>query len=120
MASAVVSDNFETGSGAIPLLGGASVENRICSAWVHFDGTGTVYIRDSFNVSSVTDLGTGSYQANFTTSMATSNYCYLMTTQNNTDVGSNGRYTHSVKVYIRTLASSAYDRPTVCVAIFSN
>jgi len=44
------------------------------SAWVNFDGTGTVAIRDSFNVSSVTDNGTGDYTVTFTTAMANANY----------------------------------------------
>jgi len=45
-----------------------------CRAWVNFDGTGTVAIRDSGNVSSVTDLGAGDYRVNFTTAMPDANY----------------------------------------------
>lgn len=43
-------------------------------AWVNFNGTGTVAIRDSFNVSSITDNGTGQYTVNFTTAMPNANY----------------------------------------------
>jgi hypothetical protein len=43
-------------------------------AWVNFNGTGTVAIRASFNVSSITDNGTGDYTVNFTTAMADTNY----------------------------------------------
>jgi hypothetical protein len=43
-------------------------------AWVNFNGTGTVAIRASFNVSSITDNGTGDYTLNFTNAMADSNY----------------------------------------------
>lgn len=43
-------------------------------AWVNFNGTGTVAIRSSYNVSSITDIGTGSYKANFTTAMPNANY----------------------------------------------
>lgn len=43
-------------------------------AWVNFNGTGTVAIRDSFNVSSITDNGTGAYTVNFSTAMANANY----------------------------------------------
>jgi len=46
-----------------------------CRAWVNFDGTGTVSIRESGNVSSVTDNGTGDYTVNFTTVMPDTNYC---------------------------------------------
>jgi hypothetical protein len=45
-----------------------------CRAWVNFNGTGTVAIRDSGNVTSITDLGTGFYKANFTTNMPDTNY----------------------------------------------
>jgi multidrug efflux pump subunit AcrA (membrane-fusion protein) len=43
-------------------------------AWVNFNGTGTVAIRASSNVSSITDNGTGDYTVNFTTAMADANY----------------------------------------------
>ena len=43
-------------------------------AWVNFDGTGTVAIRASYNVSSLTDNGTGDYSVNFTTAMVDANY----------------------------------------------
>jgi hypothetical protein len=46
----------------------------LCRAWVNFNGTGTVAIRASFNVSSITDNGTGSYTVNFTTAMPDANY----------------------------------------------
>ena len=43
-------------------------------AWVNFNGTGTVAIRASGNVSSITDNGVGSYTVNFTTAMPDVNY----------------------------------------------
>ena len=45
-----------------------------CRAWVNFNGTGTVAIRASGNVSSITDNGTGNYTVNFTTAMPNANY----------------------------------------------
>jgi hypothetical protein len=45
-----------------------------CRAWVNFNGTGTVAIRESGNVSSITDNGTGDYTVNFTTAMPDANY----------------------------------------------
>ena len=45
-----------------------------CRAWVNFNGTGTVAIRGSGNVSSITDNGTGDYTVNFTTAMPDINY----------------------------------------------
>lgn len=45
-----------------------------CRAWVHFNGTGTVAIVASGNVSSITDNGNGRYTVNFTTAMPDANY----------------------------------------------
>jgi len=45
-----------------------------CRAWVNFNGTGTVAIRASGNVSSVIDNGVGDYTINFTTAMEDANY----------------------------------------------
>ena len=47
-------------------------------AWVNFNGTGTVAIRASLNVSSITDNGTGDYTVNFATAMVDADYCYLV------------------------------------------
>jgi hypothetical protein len=43
-------------------------------AWIRFDGTGTVAIDASGNVSSITDSGVGTYEVNFTTNMPDANY----------------------------------------------
>lgn len=45
-----------------------------CLAWVNFNGTGTVAIRASGNVSSITDNGTGDYTINFTNVLPDANY----------------------------------------------
>ena len=50
-------------------------------AWVNFDGTGTVAIRGSTNVSSITDNGTGKYGVNFMTAMPDNNYCTVAETK---------------------------------------
>jgi hypothetical protein len=55
-----------TVSGTAPLY--------MCRAWVNFNGTGTVAINASGNVTSITDGGTGTYTVNFTTSMTDANY----------------------------------------------
>lgn len=43
-------------------------------AWCHFNGTGTVAISDSFSTSSLTDVSTGQYKANWTNSLSNSEY----------------------------------------------
>jgi hypothetical protein len=54
--------------------GNSTEIGTLCRAWVNFNGTGTVAIRASFNVSSITDNGTGDYTVNFTTAMPDANY----------------------------------------------
>ncbi len=51
-----------------------NTENYKCRAWVNFNGQGTVAIRGSGNVSSITDNGTGDYSINFTNAMPDTNY----------------------------------------------
>lgn len=58
---------FNSGYGSVATAYG-------CRAWVNFNGTGTVAIRDSGNVSSITDNGTGQYYVNFSNSMTDTNY----------------------------------------------
>jgi len=59
---------------------GSSAVAYGCRAWVNFNGTGTVAIRASGNVSSITDNGTGDYTVNFTTAMSDANYsCVALT-----------------------------------------
>jgi hypothetical protein len=59
---------FNSGYGSVATAYG-------CRAWVNFNGTGTVAIRGSGNVSSITDNGSGAYTVNFSTAMPDANYC---------------------------------------------
>jgi hypothetical protein len=57
-----------------------------CRAWVNFNGTGTIAIRASGNVSSITDGGVGIYTVNFTTAMADVNYAVSISCNKDNDV----------------------------------
>jgi hypothetical protein len=57
---------------------GSSAAAYGCRAWVNFNGTGTVAIRASGNVSSISDNGTGNYTVNFSTAMPDANYSTVM------------------------------------------
>jgi hypothetical protein len=58
-----------------PSAGGTTYSARgIAKAWVNFNGTGTIAARDSENVSSLTDNGTGDYTVNFSNALADANY----------------------------------------------
>lgn len=104
-------------------------------AWVNFNGTGTVTIRRSFNVTSITDNGAGSWTVNFTNPMVDSSYAFSVSGPLNSGVDGRVTYgaawqaadgtgkvmtTSSLKVMCYLLSSNAMnDSETVSVAIFS-
>jgi len=63
---------FNSGYGSVATAYG-------CRAWLSFNGTGTVAINDSGNVTSITDGGAGIYTVNFTTNMPDANYSCMAT-----------------------------------------
>ena len=70
----------QTGTKTVPT---ETVVAGSAKAWVNFNGTGTVAIRDSFNVSSITDNAVGDYTVNFSTDMSSVDYCPVsMSTRN--------------------------------------
>ncbi len=69
--------SIANGNGTITIN---STINNI-NAWVNFNGTGTVAIRDSSNVSSITDNATGNYTINFTTPFSNSNYAAALSVE---------------------------------------
>jgi len=62
----------------------------LCRAWVNFNGTGTVAIRASGNVSSITDNNTGDYTINFTTVMPDANYNFVFGSNSGATTGTDG------------------------------
>ena len=64
----------QDGSATVP---SQTVISGSAKAWINFDGTGTVAIRAAFNVSSITDNGTGDYTLNFTTALSDANYAIV-------------------------------------------
>ena len=91
------SAQFATVSGTAPIY--------TCRAWVNFNGTGTVAIRESGNVSSITDNGTGDYTVNFTTAMPDANYSSQITTSLES-VGNEGSV--GLQSYATAPTTSAY------------
>lgn len=78
---------------AVELDGGQAGNAPIFAAraWVNFNGTGTVAIRGSGNVSSITDNGVGDYTVNFITAMPNGNYTVVSTGVTNPVGGLDGR-----------------------------
>ena len=96
-----------------------------CRAWVNFDGTGTVAIRASGNVSSITDNGTGDYTINFTTAMPDANYAANIACTNEVNVQHGvGFITTQTTGWIRlgfynpANSADAVDKSIVGVSIF--
>jgi hypothetical protein len=78
------------GSGIIKLKANGVTTNAL--AWVNFNGTGTVAIRSSYNVSSITDNGTGDYTVNFATALSDADYAVATTAMVVNDQGSSFQF----------------------------
>jgi hypothetical protein len=92
---------------------GTTEQGQLCKAWVNFNGTGTVAIRASYNVSSITDNGTGDYTVNFTTALADANGGVTAITWRNTT--STPDYSRQTQVYqdgTSTIRVVTYDSST--------
>ena len=99
--------------------------SQLAKAWVNFNGTGTVAIRDSYNVSSITDNGTGDYTVNYSTALNNSNYCALGSSRvvigtRTSVVGFSNYTTTSIRLETINLTNNLQDEDTNCVSIFSN
>jgi hypothetical protein len=113
-----VSGNF-TASGDLLFNSGygSAAVGYGCRAWVNFNGTGTVAIRASGNVSSITDNGTGNYTVNFTNAMPDTSYAAICGAQADGNVDSTA--TGSVTVFTHQFnGSTPIDSSIVCVSIF--
>ena len=113
-------------TGALNATGSAPI--YACRAWVNFNGTSTVAIRASGNVSSITDNGTGDYTVNFTTAMVDANYSVSVSTSGVASAGAaNGNRwintgiisSSTVSVVQRNSGNALEDSPQGFVAIFS-
>jgi hypothetical protein len=126
MAGKVVVSTLNNDTGVLATQNGMT---GIAKAWVNFNGTGTVAIRDSFNVSSITDNGTGNYTVNFTTAMPNANYSILVTTKETDNAtvsgdGTNGMAysysTTSVRALTASCGGVTVDPVFVNVSVFSS
>ena len=116
-----VSGNLSFNSGY-----GSSAVAYGCRAWVNFNGTGTVAIRASGNVSSITDNGTGLYTVNFTTAMPDANYAHSgsggkLTTGSISDIDVSRVNSSASNIRIETVRGSnntVTDFDYIAVAIF--
>jgi len=93
-----------------------------CRAWVNFDGStntaGFCTIRGSGNVSSITDLGSGSYEVNFTTAMPDGNYAVTWEVDQVMPYVPNLQSSTSARVESRNSTNTNVDGSICVVAIF--
>ena len=66
-----------------------NLQQGLAKTWVNIDGTGTIAARDSLNVGSLTDNGTGTYDINFTNNFGNINYCMVVGGFGGSGIGSN-------------------------------
>ena len=117
--STIKANDIQNASGGIPTVKG---QKLIPTAWVNFNGQNTVAIRDSENVSSITDISTGNTSVNFATTMANANYTATMG-DSNTGSGTwtnSGRLTAFTTSSLRTITTNTgayYDESLVCVIV---
>jgi hypothetical protein len=118
-AASVSGSNFQFNSGY-----GSVATAYGCRAWVNFNGTGTVAIRASGNVTSITDNGTGLYTVNFTTAMPDSSYSVPVggsqdgfSSTANYGIGVYGYSTSSVSIACRTEANAYADFQFINAAV---
>lgn len=83
-----------------------AVTVRDAKVWVNFNGTGTVAIRASFNVTSISDNGVGDYTVNFTNAMSDVNYAWIGNAKNSTNSSSAANMTVSQYLSQSNTASS--------------
>ena len=107
-------------------------KGQLAKSWVNFDGENTVAIRDSFNVSSITDNGTGDYSINFSSSMSNDDYSCVMQPSINPHNGvshgvlyiysESAQTTSAVRlIHCNPSASSqTIDKEVVCAVIFGD
>lgn len=94
-------------------------EPRMATAWVNFNGTGTVSIRDQYNVASLTDIGVGRYSVTISSSLSDTNYSVISSASKNLANNSyiSGSYNHTVSsVSIRSATPSDTDQDVEIVS----
>lgn len=107
---------FNSGYGSVATAYG-------CRAWVNFNGTGTVAIRASGNVTSITDNSVGNYTVNFANALADTNYAYTFGLKSGNLTNPNGAGMLATNVNSFSFGTweggnISNDYASVCVAFF--
>jgi len=95
MASLLKVDSLTgvTTAGSISVTGEGNstttnLQQGLAKSWINFNGTGTIATRDSFNLSSLSDIGTGEYSVTIASAMSNTNYAVIGAVGRNANDGS--------------------------------
>lgn len=125
LTTPTISGNANMTGGTKYQVGGVATN---ALAWVNFNGSGTVAIRSSYNVSSITDNGTGDYTVNFTSALTDANYGFALSCQGagagNTFIGveqhqGTAPTTSAIRLIVKQ-GNTSLDRDYVCLTVFGN
>jgi hypothetical protein len=123
MAGRLVTSTLNDDTGVLATQNGMT---GVAKAWVNFNGTGTVAIRNSFNVGSVVKNSSGNYTVNFTTAMPNANYASIILggeegqTQTPAAVNTGAYTTTAFRFAIGRSGVGPVDTPFVSVAFLSS
>ena len=120
-----------TTAGSISVVGEGNstttnLQQGLAKAWIDFNGTGTVAIADSFNITSITDNTTGDYSVTIANDMGNANYVHAGNSggANSTSVGAvyafdqgTARTTTLFRVYLLNASANPVDTPTVNIIV---
>ena len=121
---------MEVESAAAALVVGPNqVKNSpgVAKAWINFNGTGSVSIRDDYNISSIVDNGTGQYEINIATNFSNADYAITGTSSGTNQTTVNAVFvnqtssptTGTVDIFTAT-EGGAIDRQIVSLAMFGD
>jgi hypothetical protein len=112
------------------VLNSSVTGQKLAKAWVNFDGTtntgGLCTIRDSFNVSSVTDNGAGDYYLNYANNLANDDYVVSFGARATSGGGnafarlSNVMSTSQTRFLVKDLSGNSIDGETVTATVFGD
>tara|TARA_R100001460_G_scaffold88176_1_gene129679 strand:+ start:1581 stop:1964 length:384 start_codon:yes stop_codon:yes gene_type:complete len=116
-----ITDASSNNSIATSFVAGGSAK-----AWINLNGTGTIATRDTFNIASTVDNGTGNYDAVFTSNMSNANYSVTGTVADNIPIASNRDSIFQCvaesasQINLNIFSSSQQDRNHVCGQVFGD
>jgi len=103
-----------------------NLQQGLVKAWANFDESGTASIRDNFNVTDLTDNGTGYFTVNLTNAMSSDDYVRTGSAGENANTGGNRVLglrlpaTNSFNINTRNTGGTLSDTQDTCVAVLGD